>query len=338
MWQNGTINREPHTYTLHAIDLNWLIQTYVEECRTKLDNQFTVDCYASKLQWFTSWWNDTGPRQLWMLHQSDLIAFERHLRSVKSAKTKRPLAWHTRNDVLRRLREMFHWAKASHYTDRDYADWVPRASGGPPKRRALSVTDLIRLLAAADQSTNPLRDKAMAAVMMGMGLRRVEVVNLNIEDVVIEADMSGYAHVFGKRTRANHSGERDAAFDAPTGKLLAAHLDQQGFQRGPLFRNPEGKRLSAQGVYRAVKKMAEAAGLADQMQACHDLRRAFATYSARNAKDKDAADRRRRQLGHASFSQTAEYELLDVEDLRRNFISPMGAMPASLLRSDDEAY
>ena len=333
MQQSATIRREPSIPTLHAVDLNWLIGQYISWQRTQID-QKTVDCYACKVKWFTEWWEVTGPTKDWLLRQSDLEAFERHLRDVQSKRTRRKLSWNSRNDVLRQLREMFHWAFNKHHTDRDYAQWIPRADGGPPKRRAVGITALIKLLTVAAVSSQAIRDKAILAVMMGMGLRRIEVYHLNVEDVTIEADYSGYARVVGKRTIANATGERYAAFDAATGKLLAAHLDACGHSSGPLFRNPQEERLSTQGIYRVTKAMIEAAGVEKEVQACHDLRRAFATYSARHRKGTDNADRRRRQLGHAKFSQTAEYELLDVEDLREDFISPLGAMNEGILGID----
>lgn len=331
MSQTGTIHREPSIPTLYAADLNWLIAQYLSWQRTQLDQQSTVDCYACKLRWFTEWWEEKGPTKEWLLQQSDLEIFERYLRGARSELTKRPLSWHTRNDVLRRLREMFHWACAKTYTEKDYAEWIPKADGGPPKRHAASFAALMKLLAEAGNSTNAQRDRAIIAMMMGMGLRRIEIVNLDVTDVVIEADHSGYANVRGKKTPANASGQRQAVFDAATGRIVAVHLDAAGYYKGPLFRTSKDTRMNTQAVHRATKKLIEAAGLEDEIQACHDLRRAFATFSARYSKGTDAADRRRRQLGHAKFSQTADYELLDVEDLRVDFISPLGMMPHSIL-------
>jgi site-specific recombinase XerD len=330
--QLGSIRREPSVPALDAADLNWLIGQYISWQRTQLDNQQTVDCYACKLRWFTDWWEEEGPRQEWLLRQSDLEAFERYLRAAISSRTKRKLAWHSRNDVMRRLREMFHWACDKDYTEKDYADWVPRADGGPPKRRAAGVTALTRLLLEAGYSPLATRDRAMIAMFIGMGLRRGEVVNLNIEDVVIEADLSGYARVVGKKTRANPTGQRDAAFDAATGKIITAHLDAMHYRFGPLFRGLNNMRLSAQGVYRRVKRLIERAGLEDEIQACHDLRRAFATYYARQRRGSDSADRLRRQLGHASYGQTTEYQLLDVDDIRRDLVSPVAFVVDDLPR------
>lgn len=333
MSQTATIRREPSIPTLYAADLNWLIEQYLSWQRTQLDLQSTVDCYACKLRWFEQWWEVAGPAKEWLLRQSDLEAFERYLRDAESKRTKRKLAWHSRNDVLRRLREMFHWASHRDYTERDYAEWVPKADGGPPKRRAAGVAALVRLLEEAGDSATGSRDRAMIAMLIGMGLRRGEIVNLNVEDVVIEADYSGYARVHGKRTKANADGSRDAAFDAATGRIVAAYLDATNYRNGPLFRGPSNRRLSAQGVYRRVKVIIERAGLEDQIVACHDLRRAFTTYYARNRRGSDSADRLRRQLGHASYSQTADYALLDVDDIRKDLISPVSLASDAMIWS-----
>ena len=65
--------------------------------------------------------------------------------------------------------------------------------------------------------------------------------------------------------------------------------------------------------------------------ACHDLRRAFTTYYARNRRGSDSADRLRRQLGHASYNQTADYALLDVDDIRKDLISPVSLASDALI-------
>lgn len=327
MSQTATIHREPSIPTLYAADLNWLIAQYISWQRTQLDQQSTVDCYACKLRWFVEWWEETGPSKEWLLRQADLEEFERHLRAVESRRTRRKLAWHSRKDVLARLREMFHWAFDKSYTEQDYAAWVPKADGGPPTRRAAGIVALMRLLHEANNNRQALRDRTMIAMFIGMGVRRGEIHNLNVEDVVIEADLSGYARVTGKRTKANPNGQRDAAFDSATGRVVVAYLDGTGYNHGPMFRNANNQRLSTQGIYQIVKATIIRSGLENQIQACHDLRRAFATHAARNQRGPDAADRLRRQLGHAKYSQTADYTLLDVDDLRVNFISPMTMMP-----------
>ena len=321
--QPGTILRVPRTPLLDGTHLNWLIAEYIAWQRAHLDHQRTVDGYAYHLWWFTQWWQAQGPARDWQLRPADLVLFERHLRSTVSARTQRPLTYNTRATILKRLREALRWALNQGYVERDYTPWVPNADGGPPKRKAAAISALHHLLDAATAGPCPLRDRAILAMLMGMGLRREELSSLDIDAVVVEADHSGYAAVVGKRTRANPSGEREAAFDCATGNILVAYLDDDGRTQGPLFVGQRGNRLTGQGIYKVVKRLVAAAGLTDQIIGPHDLRRAFATHYRRNRKDKASGDLLRRQLGHASYSQTDEYTLLDVNDIRADLISPL---------------
>ena len=276
------------------------------------------------MQWFVRWWEEVGPCCAWQLRQHDLENFGRYLREIKSPHSHKKLSYNTRNDVFRRLRRALGWAYENGYVNRDYGDWLPKTDGAAPKRKAISVPSLQRLLHAGAGSHNPQRDQAMLAMMMGMGLRRAEIRNLDVRCLFFGVDLSGYADVVGKLTAANASGERQAAFDSATGKYIAAHLAATGYNDGPLFRNRFGDRLSCTSINVIVRGAIRRAGLEGEVQGCHDLRRAFATYYRRQHGDKDML---RRQLGHAKYETTdLLYTLLDVEDLRLELVSPLSAM------------
>jgi integrase/recombinase XerD len=324
----GQINLSPRVPALNGAHLNWLMDQYISACRTRLDHQVTVDGYEYQLLWFKHWWEEDGGVRQWLLRADDLIRFEKYLRTVISPATKRRLSYHTRATIVKRLREALHWAQVQGYLDRDYTKWVPKADGAPPKRKAAQISALTTLLEVAGQGREPLRDRSIVAMLMGMGLRREELSKLDIEEVVIEADFSGYAPVVGKRTKANPSGEREAAFDSATGTIIVAYLDADGRSSGPLFVGQRGSRLTGQGIYIMVKKIIARANLESQIIGPHDLRRAFATYYRRARGDKQSADLLRRQLGHAGYSQTDEYTLLDVNDIRLDMISPVALAAA----------
>lgn len=325
---SGRIRRKPALSTLDGADLDWLLDVYVEACRVRLREPTTADGYAFKLAWFRKWWLLVGPNQQWQLHRADLVQFEQWLRDVRSERTKRLLAYNTRNDVMRRLREAFNWAFREGYTDRNYAGWVPRVEGSPTKRRAATVEDLQRLMDAAARSHFAARDRAILAMLMGAGLRRAEAARLDVGDVVLDADGSGTAHVVGKRTKARADGERDVAIDTASGVIVRLYMDASGLVDGPLFRGRGGKRLTAMGIYKIVKRLIADAGLEDRIQACHDLRRAFTTWYLRMNRNGGTFNARllQEQLGHSSFNTTAQYLLPDVEDIRESMVSPVSLM------------
>lgn len=320
--QVESINRTPAAPPLDGRDLEWLIEQYLDDRRTKVVVK-TAQSYECRFRIFLEWWSSVGPLQRWMLTAADLGNFEHWLRSRQSAQTGKPLAYTYRKGVLQSLCEMLRWACEQGYTIKDYSTWVPAAYGTKKKRRAASEADLLKLLAECDNSPRRIRDRAMIAVFIGMGLRRAEVSNLAVEDIHFQPDMSGHADVTGKRTKANPTGERESAFDSVTGMMIAEHVTTLPYKRGPLFMSYRDKPMETYTVYGIVKKLIKRAGLEEEIQACHDLRRAFATHFARTHPDPRSADILRRQLGHSSYSMTAEYTLLEVDDLRRNITSTL---------------
>lgn len=319
------IVRAPAVPAIDGRDFGWLIEQYLDDRRARVDAK-TYGAYACRLRIVIEWWTDVGPGVAWRLKATDLDTLEVHLRARVSANSGKPLSYTYRAGILQSLREVLRWATERGYLKNDYSSWVPPAHGGKKKRRAANASELLRLLAECDNSPRRVRDRAIVAVFIGMGLRLSEVANLNVEDVHFADEGSGYANVVGKRTRANPDGTREAAFDAPTGKLLAAHIAAQGSASGPLFVSYRGKPVKSYTLYGIVKKLIKRAGLEGEIQACHDLRRAFTTYYARQKQGAASADLRRRQLGHSEYSQTADYTLYEIDDIRHDIVSPVGLL------------
>lgn len=322
------IARSPSAPAIDAHDLAWLIEQYLDDRQAKVDAK-THSAYECRLRIAIEWWLNIGPTQHWRLKATDLEAFEFYLRTRLSANSGQPLSYTYRAGILQSLREVFRWASEYGYIKSDYSTWVPAAHGGKKKRRAANEGELLRLLVECDNSPRRVRDRAIVAVFIGMGLRRAEVSNLKVENIHFVEETSGYADVRGKRTKATPDGERKAAFDMATGKLIADHIVAQGITTGPLFVSYRGKPVKTYTLYGIVKKLIIRAGLEGEIQACHDLRRAFTTYYAREKKGADSADLRRRQLGHSDYSQTAEYTLYEIEDIRQDIVSPVSKLTAN---------
>lgn len=319
------ITRSPSVPSIGGRDLDWLIEQYLTDRRTRVDAK-TAHTYECRLRLVTEWWLGIGPGQQWRLKASDLEILEHHLRNKASANSGQPLSYTYRSGILQSLREVLRWGCENGYLKNDYSRWVPSAYGSKTKRRAANEDDLLGLLAECDNSPRRVRDRAIIAIFVGMGLRCAEVTNLNVEDVKFQSDQSGYANVVGKRTRNKTDGKRDCAFEAAAGKMIAAHIATLGTTSGPLFVSYRGIPMEPYTLYGIIKKLIKRARLEDRIQACHDLRRAFTTFHARNRPGSDSAHKRQLQLGHASYSQTAEYELFDVEDIRRDIVSPLSLL------------
>jgi integrase/recombinase XerC len=155
------------------------------------------------------------------------------------------------------------------------------------------------------------RDTALLELTYSTGARVAEVVGLNVTDVDL---ISGAAKVRGKGRK-----ERLCPLGEPALRALQAMLNvaedtwATAGQRGPVFRNLQGDRLTTRSVERMMKKYLVVANL-DQHFSPHALRHSFATHLL------DAgADLRSVQelLGHASLSTTQIYTHVSVEHLKK---------------------
>jgi integrase/recombinase XerC len=117
-----------------------------------------------------------------------------------------------------------------------------------------------RLLATLDGRSDPkaIRDRALLRLLYDLGLRRAEVVGLNVEDLDLAG---GTVAVLGKgRTQKVHLTLPSATLD-----VLAEWLTVRGVPSGPLFtpldRAGRGGRLSGMGLYLAVRQLGDRVGL-----------------------------------------------------------------------------
>jgi len=323
--KTGKINRTPAEPSLHLPleDLTWLRQAWLDSRRVA---DVTRVSYETKTRPFVTWWAEYGESVDWHLSKRNLGLFETWLGQQKASFTGAILSFTTRRHALQRLREMFGWAHATGIIETvDPRLWVPGAEGTPAERTAATPEQLTALMVAALSSPHPLRDQAILAFFIGTGCRLCEVAGLKGADLRLMEDDSGTANVTGKRTSANKSGKRAVAFDATTGKYLVKYLDDYVIGPAePLWINDEGLPLSKTAIYKVTKRAIKTAGLENEIQACHDLRRAFATILGMMHPDSPGwADMIRRQLGHKNYAMTARYTLIGAADFREKIVTPL---------------
>lgn len=173
-----------------------------------------------------------------------------------------------------------------------------------PAGRALSAAELQRLFIACREDATPAgrRDAAMLALMVGCGLRRAEVVSLNVGNW---QEAAGALDLVGKGNK-----ERLAYPNAPTCQALKAWLAvrPEGDPGEALFFpvNKGGRVISRPMSERAVNdviaKRGQEAGIS---LTPHDLRRTFIT----NLLDAGADLLAVRDLaGHTNVQTTARYD------------------------------
>ncbi len=169
-----------------------------------------------------------------------------------------------------------------------------------PKDESKDLLDL-----EPERSEAGLRDRALLELLYASGLRVAECCSLDRDDV---DRRQGTVRVMGKGGKERVVPAGDAALQA-----VDAWLAVRGEERGPLFTNARGGRLTTRSVHRIVKSRARAAGI-DRRVTPHTLRHSFATHMLG-----EGADLRLIQelLGHSRLSTTQRYTHVSPEHLMK---------------------
>lgn len=169
--------------------------------------------------------------------------------------------------------------------------------------RALDAEEIGRLFKFKVEDLRGYRDKAILAALIGCGLRRAEIVALDLSSLEVKDEMLALA-VIGK-------GDKERAVYVPDGAAdhLNAWLDRRGEHPGAMFQriNKAGvlvrdSRLSAQAVYLICQQR----GLIGHVERFtpHDLRRTFITEMLDVTDAVTVAD----TVGHADVNTTRRYD------------------------------
>ncbi|MFL5683452.1 MAG: tyrosine recombinase, partial [Chloroflexota bacterium] len=186
---------------------------------------------------------------------------------------------------------------------------LPRPSRLLPE--TLTVDETERLLEAADVP----RDRALLELLYAAGLRISEAINLDREDLHVDA---AFVRVIGKGDKERLVPVGEIALDwlgrwmdGRRATLVAVH-HVAPIRGGPLFLGDRGGRLARQQAWAAVKRAAVGAGLTDRVSP-HTLRHSFATHLLEGGADLRVVQE---LLGHASISTTQLYTHLTGERIR----------------------
>ena len=187
-----------------------------------------------------------------------------------------------------------------------------------PKGRALTV-DEIQAIMATCQGNEPknVRDRAIIGVLRGGGLRRSELVNLELRDLKLKQSELLIRQAKGRKSRLVYLPDEASSF-------LQQWLELRGREAGALFcRIRRGGHLKIgkmhpDAIWRMLQKRAQQAGI----DSCspHDLRRTFCSDLLDAGVDIVTVQK---LAGHASPITTSNYDRRG-EDIKRKAVRHLG--------------
>ncbi|WP_369902763.1 site-specific tyrosine recombinase XerD [Bacillus manliponensis] len=224
-----------------------------------------------------------------------ILGFLHHLK--ESGKSSKTMARH-----IASVRSFHQFLLRERVVEHDPTVHIETPQGERKLPKVLSV-DEVEALLQTPKAVNAfgLRDKAMLKLLYATGLRVSELIDLNLSDVHLTM---GFVRCVGK-------GNKERII--PLGRL-ATEAIQSYIERGrhellgkktvdALFLNHHGNRLSRQGFWKILKKLAKEANIQKELTP-HTLRHSFATHLLENGADLRAVQE---MLGHADISTTQIY-------------------------------
>ena len=178
----------------------------------------------------------------------------------------------------------------------------------------LTVEEIKSIMEVIDLSSpEGHRNRAMAEVMYGCGLRVSELVTLRLSNLFFD---DGFVKVVGKGNK-----ERLIPIGGTAMKMVNLYVNgkrkELKIKKGEedyVFLNRRGAHLTREMVFMLVKKWVKDAGI-DKTVSPHTFRHSFATHLIEGGADLRAVQE---MLGHESITTTEIYTHLDQDYLRTN--------------------
>lgn len=231
-----------------------LIRSYVDDCETKGMSAESIRRYISSIKIFIQYLDNNGLNLLGA-DRNALRNFIDYLRKV------RKISYNTLKNYFSALTTFYEFLEFEGYINKNQVPsirsrYVRRLKDNyeGQMRKLISVEEMAKLI----NSTLDIRDKAVITLLAKTGIRRSELIKLDISDIDW-VDQSIRLKPTPKRTN------RTAFFDDETALILhrwvKARESRNIKNSKALFINNLGTRLNRNGVNLAVTKPAEKIGL-----------------------------------------------------------------------------
>nr|WP_275582001.1 site-specific tyrosine recombinase XerD [Bacillus ectoiniformans] len=228
--------------------------------------------------------------------RAHIIQFLGHLKT--EGKSSRTVARH-----IASLRSFHQFLLREKAADQDPSVHIETPQMEKTLPKVLNLTEVEALLASPDPAT-PFgkRDQAMLELLYATGIRVSELTSLNTGDVHLSM---GFVRCTGKGNK-----ERIIPIGQTAIRILEAYLQDgrpslhsKKKAEDALFLNHHGNRLTRQGFWKILKKLAQKSNIQKDLTP-HTLRHSFATHLLENGADLRAVQE---MLGHADISTTQIY-------------------------------
>ncbi|HEX13177.1 MAG: tyrosine recombinase XerD [Desulfurella sp.] len=259
-----------------------ILDKFLNFLQNNYQSKYTINAYYIDVCQFIDY------KKTYVINENDINAYVLFLNKNKKSPS-------TIKRKLSALSVFYDFLKKSGIYNFDLKGLV-RPKSPKPLPKFLDIDETLSFL----ENVSSLRDKAIISLLYSSALRVSELVNLNIEDI----NFSNNTILITRKGNKQMS----VPVSPKTINILKKYLGNR--QKGSVFLNKFGKRLSQRSIENIVKKHAKKTLLKDISP--HTLRHSRATHLLNNGMDLRILQR---FLGHSSILATQIYTHLSLQDL-----------------------
>ena len=272
----------------------------------------TVDARARTLRVFAAWAAERGLIRVQEITRPILERWQRHLFLYRKADGE-PLAVRSQLAHIHPLKAFFRWlARENHILYNPASDLeLPRIGRRLP-RNVMTIAEAEQVLSQPNLTlAMGVRDRAMLETLYSTGIRRMELVGLNIYDLDAQRGVVMVREGKGKKDRVIPIGARALAW---IDKYLADVRPDfaSGADDGTLFLSSYGQPLGVARLAEIVRECVNDSGIGKR-GSCHMFRHTMATLMLENGADIRFIQA---MLGHADLKTTELYTQVSIKALK----------------------
>ena len=288
------------------------LQRFLRWQREKNYSERTVENRNVYLRYFIQWCDERGLTKPPEITKPIIERYQRYLFLYRKANGE-PLSTRSQNVRVSPIRNWFSWMAKNNYILYNPASDIelPRLEKRLPKH-ILTIEEAERVINQPNVKTpTGVRDRAMLETLYSTGMRRMELINLNVFATDPERGTVMVRQGKGKKDRMIPIGDRalrwiDKYRDEVRPELTLGH------DEGVLFLTHLGEAFTPNRLTQMVRDYVNDSGIAKK-GACHLFRHTMATLMLENGADIRFIQA---MLGHADISTTQIYTQVSIRKLK----------------------
>jgi len=284
---------------------------YNEAMQLRNYSKNTLHRRESDIRRFVGWCDERGIDQPQDVTKPILERYQKHLYYYRQANGE-PLSPTSRNHYITSIKQFFKWLTLENYLLYNPASelFVPRQTPSLPV--VLTIEEIDALMLQPDLHTPyGVRDRAILEVLYSTGIRRSELINLQLHDISLPRRTLYVKEGKGGKDRLLPIGERAAQW---LERYLLTIRQQllMDINNQTLFLNDYGEAFRDNKLGDRVKRFMKNAGITAP-GSCHLLRHAMATHMLENGAEMRFIQA---MLGHADLRSTQIYTHVSIRKLQ----------------------